>query len=31
MDNFSSLTIVLAIIFIMSLYFLIRVTSSAKN
>jgi len=31
MDNFSSLTIILAIIFIMSLYFLFRVTSNAKN
>ena len=31
MDNFSSLTIILAIIFIASLYFLLRVTSSTKN
>jgi len=31
MDNFSSLTIILAIIFIVSLYFLFRVTSSTKN
>ena len=31
MDNFSSLTVILAIIFIASLYFLFRVTSSTKN
>jgi len=31
MDNFSSLTIILTIIFITSLYFLFRVTSSTKN
>jgi len=31
MDNFSSLTIILATIFIASLYFLFRVTSNTKN
>ena len=31
MDNFSTLTVVLGIIFIVSLYFLFRVTSSTKN
>jgi len=31
MDNFSSLTVILAIIFIASLYLLFRVTSSTKN
>ena len=31
MDNFSSLTIILALIFILSLYFLYRVTSGTKN
>ena len=31
MDNFSSLTVTLAIIFIASLYFLFRVTSGTKN
>jgi len=31
MDNFSSLTFILAFIFIASLYFLFRVTSSTKN
>jgi len=31
MDNFSSLTITLVIIFIASLYFLLRVTSNTKN
>ena len=31
MNNFSSLTVVLAIIFIVSLYFLFRVTTSTKN
>ena len=31
MDNFSSLTIILAIVFIVSLYFLLKVTSNTKN
>ena len=31
MDNFSSLTIILAIIFIVSLYFLFSVNSNTKN
>jgi len=31
MDNFSSLTVILSIIFIMSLYFLLKVTSNTKN
>ncbi len=31
MDSFSSLTIILSMIFIVSLYFLLRVTSSTKN
>jgi len=31
MDDFSSLTFILAITFIASLYFLFRVTSSTKN
>ena len=31
MDSFSSLTVILSIIFILSLYFLFRVTSSTKN
>jgi len=31
MDNFSSLTIILAIIFIGSLYFLFKVTANSKN
>jgi len=31
MDNLSSLTVILAIIFIASLYFLFRITSSTKN
>jgi len=31
MDSFSSLTFILSVIFIVSLYFLFRVTSSTKN
>ena len=31
MDSFSSLTFILTVIFIVSLYFLFRVTSSTKN
>ena len=31
MDNFSSLTVILVIIFMASLYFLFRVTSNTKN
>ena len=31
MDSFSSLTVILSIIFIVSLYFLLKVTSNTKN